>query len=111
LTKTPTAWITNPTKNVNVPLYSSAAVLYSSALVSYSSPTVGQNELNKPSTLWTKITKTPSSWLVNPLFAANQYAYDSATFTYDDAVQNYDGITQGQSSVSTKPPTSWTQVG
>jgi hypothetical protein len=51
--KPPTKWITNPTKNVNVTTYSNAAVLYSSATQNYVSPTVGNNEQNKPATVWT----------------------------------------------------------
>ena len=50
--KTPTEWITNPTKNVNVTAYSDATVTYNKPTQNYVSPTVGQNELNKPQTAW-----------------------------------------------------------
>ena len=50
--KTPTAWISNPTKNVNVTEYDDATVTYDQATQCYDSPTVGENELNKPQTAW-----------------------------------------------------------
>lgn len=110
MAKIPTQWKVNSTKNVNVPQYSSASVLYSSALVSYSSPTVGQNEQNKPSTLWTKVVKPDTAWLANPDFDNNQYAYDSGILTYDSTSQTYDGVTSGQSPIGTKPHTAWSPV-
>ncbi len=110
MVRIPTKWQTNKNKNVNVPTYSDATITYSSATQRYVSPTVGLNELGKPSTLWTKATKPSTGWSFNQKFSTNQYAYDSATFVYDSASQTFDGIVTGQSSISTKPPTAWTKV-
>jgi hypothetical protein len=58
----PTAWVTNPTKDVDAVQYSSASVLYSDAGTYYVSSTVGQNDQNKPNTSWTPQTLMPTSW-------------------------------------------------
>lgn len=110
MVKTPTSWTSNPNKVLNAVPYSSAAVQYSDPNTFYVSNKVSVNEFNKPSTAWTKATKLAAAWQFNTNYATNQYTYDSATFTYDSASQTYDGVNGTNSSISTKPLTSWTQV-
>jgi hypothetical protein len=62
MTRIPTSWVTNPTKDTDTVQYSSASVLYSDAGTYYVSSTTGQNSQNKPNTSWTPATTVTTAW-------------------------------------------------
>lgn len=54
--------------------------------------------------------KTPTQWSKNPSAEANEYPYDSATYTYNSSTQNYDGVVDGDMADSEKTPTEWSNA-
>lgn len=108
--KVATAWKSNPSKNVNVPTYSSSSVQYNSSTTSYSSPTIALDEFNKTAGSWSKGNKTATPWKPNPAATTSQYVYDSAVFVYDSASQTYDGVVSGQDLGDIQTPTAWGEL-
>lgn len=109
MAKNPTRWSSNPARNTPVIPYNDPLVGYNDPLVLYSAVDPLEPQIPKNPTAWDASGKEATAWLYNPAASANLYDYDSAILDYDSAIRTYDGIVDGESFISTKIPTEWSE--
>jgi hypothetical protein len=110
MAKNATSWSSNIARNTPVIEYSDVDVTYNDPLVAYSGIDVTEPDIDKNLTAWDKTDKTSSAWSANPASETNLYAYDSGSLVYDSATRTYDGIVTGESFISGRIPTEWSNT-
>lgn len=108
--KSVTRWLSNATKESNVPLYSDSTITYSSSTVAYSNANGALADDGKLAASWADMPKNSTAWAANPLSVSTD-TYDPTGTTYDAIYAYFDGNQDTtQSPIDTNVATVWNEA-